>query len=188
MQIVSFVLVNDKTLHQFEKQLEITLQQMPSPQNAFRNLVPTRLQELGAEHPISIPLGSFLPLDQAAERQHERVFSAFEDASHPSKLGQLAKASNTPIYYVSPGRVHEFVYELESLHLSRQLRPEDVETLLSRRIAPAEMPTVTRIIEQFRHDLLQVYHDAVLQGKGVVVLVINQPEEMTAEQGYPRAA
>ena len=77
MQIASFILVNDRILHQFENQLEALMKQVPTSNVAFLNMVPSRLQELGTEHPISIPFGSFLPLDQAADRQHERILSAF---------------------------------------------------------------------------------------------------------------
>lgn len=188
MQIASFILVNDKLLHQFERQLEELIPQLPSSANAFQNLIPVHLRELGTEHPISIPFGSFLPLDQAAERQHARILSAFEDPMRPSKIGQLARTANSPIYYVSPGRVRDFARELEHLRLHEQIRPEDVETLLGRRIAEMEMPAITLIIDQFRHDLYQVYSDAVYDGKGVVVLVINQSNEIVTDDGFPRAA
>lgn len=189
MQIASFILVNDRLLHQFESQLESVMrEEVSSPGVIFMNLVPLRLQELGSEHPISIPFGSFLPLDQAAERQHERILSAFEDPQRPSRLGQMARAAHTPMYYVSPGRVRDFMYELERLRLARHIHPEDVETLLGKRISRDEIPAVTYIIEQFRHDLYQVYHDAALEGKGVVVIVVNQPDDMTSEEGFPRAA
>lgn len=188
MQIASFILVNDKLLHQFERQLEELMPQLPSSTVAFQNLVPAHLQALGTEHPISIPFGSFLPLDQAAERQHARILSAFEDPVRPSKIGQLARTANAPIYYVSPGRVRDFARELEQLRLHQQIRPADVETLLGRKIAVSEMPAITQIIEQFRHDLYQVYSDAAYDGKGVVVLVVNQPDEIATDDGFPRAA
>ena len=188
MQIASFILVNDSLLRQFAEQLEEVVQQLPSTTSIFLNVVPARLQALGREHPISIPFGSLLPLDQAAERQHAHIISAFEDPRHPSRLGKMALASNSPIYYISPPRVRDFAQELELLRLAEQIRPEDVESLLGRHISSQEMPGITRIVEQFRHDLYQVYHDAAEQGKGVIVLVSNQPEEMGAEGGFPRAA
>lgn len=188
MQIASFILINDRILHQFENQLEFAIKDMPSQNASFMQFVPARLQELGTEHPISIPFGSLLPLDQAAERQHVRILSAFEDPEHPSKLGQLARVMNAPIYYVSPGRVRDFVRELEQLQLHERIRPDDVEALLGKRIQLAEMTAVTNVIDMFRHDLYQVYLDAAEDGKGVVVVVVNQPDEMTSEEGFPRAA
>lgn len=188
MQIVSFILVNDRILRQFEHQLEEAMKELSTPQMAFLGLVPARLQEIGIEHPISLPFGSFLPLDSAAERQHERVLSAFEDPAHPSKLGQLAQAANMRVFYVSPGRVRYFVQELEHLRLAQHIHPDDVATLLGKRIATSEIPAVTKIIEEFRLDLYRVYSDASLEGKGVVVLLVNQPDEMTSEEGFPRAA
>ena len=100
----------------------------------------------------------------------------------------MARAVNAPIYYVSPGRVRDFASELADLRLVAHLHTDDVETLLNKRISAEELPAVTQIIEQFRHDLYQVYHDAAMQGKGVVVVVVNQPDEMTSEEGFPRAA
>ncbi|HEX2949988.1 MAG TPA: hypothetical protein VHV83_10560 [Armatimonadota bacterium] len=189
MQIASFILVNDRLLHRLEDQLESTFHEVPSVNAAaFQNYVPAKLQEIGSEHPISIPFGSFLPLDQAAERQHERILSAFEDPAHPSKLSQMARAANTPMFYVSPGRVHNFLAELETLRLAQQIHPEDVETLLGKRVVTSELPAVTNIIEQFRHDLYQVYSDAAQEGKGVVVMVMNQPDDVASEDGFPKAA
>jgi len=188
MQIASFILVTDRVLRQFEDQLEAVLKQISTPSVAFVNLVPVRLHELGTEHPISIPFSTLFPLDQAAGRQHERMLSHFEDPARPSKIGKLAESVNIPIYYVSPGRVRDFVNELETLRLAQQIHPEDVETLLGRHVSQDELPAVTKLLEQFRHDLFQVYFDAALEGKGVVVMVVNQPEEMTSEEGFPRAA
>lgn len=188
MQIASFILVSDRTLRQFEEQLEVVLRQVPSPNMAFVNLVPMRLHELGNEHPISIPFSSLFPLDQAAGRQRERMLSSFEDPTRPSKLGKMAESANMPIFYVSPGRVRDFVRELETLRLTQQIRPDDVETLLGRHVGQHELPDVTRLIDQFRHDLYQVYLDAEREGKGVVVLVVTQSEEMASEEGFPRAA
>ncbi|MHB9133603.1 MAG: hypothetical protein ACYDBB_21270 [Armatimonadota bacterium] len=188
MQIASFILVKDRTFRQFEDQLEVAVKQMPSPNMAFTNLVPMRLQELGTEHPISIPFSSLYPLDQAAGRQHMRVFTAFEDPGHPSKLSALARSANVPIYYVSPGRVRDFVKELANLHLAQQVKPEDVQNLLGKRITIEEMPTARKLLEEFRHDLYQVYRDAAALGMGVVVLVVNQPDEITSEDGFPMAA
>jgi len=188
MQIASFILVNDRLLHQFESQLEMAFKEVSSPHLIFMNFVSMRLQELGSEHPISIPFGSFLPLDQAAERQHERILSAFEDPHRPSKLGQIARTVNAPIYYVSPGRVRDFARELEDLRLAQQIYPEDVESLLGKKISTAEIPTITLLVEQFRHDLYSVYRDAAIQGKGVVVLVVNQPDAMNSDESFPRAA
>ncbi len=187
MQIASFILVNDRALRTFEDQLEVVLRQLPSPNSAFANLVPLRLQELGAEHPISIPFSSLFPLDQVAGRQHERMLSSFEDPARPSKLGKLAETANVPMFYVSPGRVRDFVRELEALRLA-QIHSEDVETLLGRRVSLQELPAISTLLDQFRHDLYQVYNDAATQGKGVVVLLVNQPDEMTSEEGFPRAA
>ncbi len=172
----------------FEDQLEVVLRQLPSPNAAFANLVPLRLQELGAEHPISIPFSSLFPLDQAAGRQHARMLSNFEDPARPSKLGKLAETANVPIYYVSPGRVRDFVRELETLRLAQQIHSEDVETLLGRRVSLQELPEIATLLEQFRRDLYQVYNDAAEQGKGVVVLLVNQPDEMTSEDSFPPAA
>ncbi len=188
MKIASFILIHDKTLRQFEDQLEKVLKQVPSPNLAFVNIVPLRLHELGAEHPISLPFGSLFPLDQAAERQHVRLLSAFEDPQHPSRLARMAEAASLPVYYVSPGRVRDFVRELESLRLSQQIKPDDVEALLGKRISREELPDVARLIDQFRHDLYQVYRDAALQGVGVVVLIGTQADAMTSEEEFPRAA
>jgi hypothetical protein len=188
MQIASFILINDRILRQFENQLEVSLRQMPSGSPAFAKMVPMRLQQLGTEHPISIPLSSLYPLDIAAERQHARVLSTFEDPRHPSRLGQMAEASNAPVYYVSPGRVREFVRELEGLRVLHQIKPEDVEGLIGRRVSLDELPAVTKLIEEFRHDLYQVYRDAADEGMGVIVVVANQPDSMTDTEGFPQAA
>ncbi|MHB9024785.1 MAG: hypothetical protein ACYC7E_11530 [Armatimonadota bacterium] len=188
MQIASFILINDRILRLFENQLEITLKEISNSSLAFMRVVPVRLQQLGTEHPISIPLSSLYPLDLAAERQHTRVLSTFEDPGHPSRLGQMAEASNVPVYYVSPGRVRDFVRELEGLRLVNQIKPDDVEGLLGRRVSLDELPAVTLLIDQFRHDLYQVYSDAADEGMGVVVLVVNQPDAMTSSEGFPQAA
>ena len=188
MQIASFILVNDRLLRHFEDQLELAIRQMPSPAVAFANLVPLRMRELGTEHPISIPVSSLFPLDQAAGRQHQHLLSTFEDPAHPSKIGKLAESANVPMYYVSPARVRDFVRELASLRLAAQVRTEDVETLLGRHVSREELPAVVRLIEEFRHDLYRVYVDAANTGKGVVVLVVNQAESITSEEGFPRAA
>jgi hypothetical protein len=188
MQIASFILVQDRLLRQFEDQLEVLIRQTPSPNVTFASLVPLRLQELGAEHPISIPFSSLHPLDQVAERQHAASFSHFEDPRRPSRLGRMAQAVNLPIYYVSPGRVCDFARALASLPIARSLHPEDAEGLLGRRLTREDFPRVVTLLEQFRHDLLQVYADAVEEGKGVVVVVVNQSDELTTEEEYPRAA
>lgn len=188
MKIASFILVNDRVFRQFEEQLESVVKQLGSTNAAFVSMVPVRLQELGSEHPISIPFSSLFPLDQAAERQHARLLSAFEDPLRPSKLGRMAEAVSAPIYYVSPGRVRDFVRELETLRLAQQVRPDDVENLLGKRVLRDELPAVVKLLEEFRHDLYQVYRDAADGGKGVVVLVVSQPDEMTSEEGFPRAA
>ncbi len=188
MQIASFILVNDRALHLFEEQLEQVIRQLQSPQAAIMNLVPLRLHELGSEHPISIPVSSLYPLDVAAERQHARVLSAFEDPVRPSRLNRMASLANMPVYYVPPARVRDFTQELSALRLAREIKPEDVESLIGRRVSTTEMPDITHIIEQFRHDLYQIYHDAAEQGKGVVVFVVTQPDEVTSENEFPRAA
>lgn len=188
MQIASFILVSDRRLRNFSEQLELALKDAPQQTTLFMHLVPMRLQEIGDEHPISIPFSSLLSLDHAAQRQHERMLSLFEEPTHPSRLRQLAQAANAPIYYVSPGRVRDFVRELEALQIVGKLRAEDVESFLGKRVTRDEMPAVAHIFECFRHDLYQVYRDASDQGKGVVVVVINQPEEITSEDGFPRAA
>ena len=100
----------------------------------------------------------------------------------------MAEAASLPVYYVSPGRVRDFVRELESLRLSQQIKPDDVEALLGKRISREELPDVARLIDQFRHDLYQVYRDAALQGVGVVVLIGTQADAMTSEEEFPRAA
>jgi len=188
MQIASFILVNDRVLQRFVEQLEYTLEQLPSPTVAFLNLVPMRLQELGVEHPISIPFNTLFPMDQVAGRQHERLLSVFEDPAQPTRLGRLAQSARAPIYYVPPGRVLEFARELERLSFTPHIRPDDVETLLGKRLASNEMPAAIQLLEAFRHDLHQVYRDAAYQRKGVVVLIVNQPEEFSSEEGFPRAA
>ena len=66
MQIASFILIHDRVLRQFEETLAAALPALPSPNAAFARIVPSRLQELGAEHPISIPFSSLSPLDQVA--------------------------------------------------------------------------------------------------------------------------
>jgi len=188
MQIASFILVSDRLLRHFEDQLELAMSQLPTPGTAFANVVPVRMRELGTEHPISIPVSSLFPLDQAAGRQHLHLFSAFEDPARPSKIGKMAEMANVPMYYVPPARVRDFVDELEDLRLTAQIHPEDVETLLGRRVSREELPAVARLLDEFRHDLYQVYRDASNAGKGVVVLVVTQPEAMTSEEGFPRAA
>lgn len=188
MQIASFILIKDRTLHQLENQLEEVMSQLTSPGTVFLNLVSMRLHELGDEHPISIPFSSLHPLDQAAQRQHEHILSTFEDPRRPSRLRQMAETVGAPLYYVSPGRVHEFVKELEHLHLTNQVQPQDVEGLLGKRVSREELPNVTGLLEQFRHDLYQVYRDAADEGMGVVVLVVNQPDEITDEDTFPQAA
>lgn len=188
MQIASFILVTDRVLRQFEEQLEAALTHVQSPAAAFTQLIPLRLHELGHEHPISIPLGSLHPLDQVAGRQHERLLTAFEDPTHPSRLGKMAETANVPMFYVSPGRVRDFVRELEEMRLAQAIRPEDVEALLGKRIGRDELPQVVNLLEQFQHDLYQVYRDASDQGKGVVVLVVSQPDVLTSEEEFPRAA
>jgi hypothetical protein len=188
MQIASFILVNDRAFRQFEEQLEHVLKQVQAPQAAFANVVPSRLHELGAEHPISIPVSSLYPLDAAAQRQHARIFSAFEDPLRPTRLRQMATAANVPLYYISPGRVREFTAELEALHLAHDVKSEDVENLIGHRVTRDELPDVILLLEEFRHDLYQVYRDATLEGKGIIVVVVNQPDEATSEQDFPRAA
>ncbi len=188
MQVASFILVNDRLLHHFEDQVEAAMKRVATPAAVFLNLVQMRLQELGAEHPISIPVSSLFPLDQAAERQHEQLLSAFEDPSHPSRLGRMAQHANVPLYYISPGRVRQFLQVLEKLRLATQLRPDDVVALLGKRISHSELPAVARLIDQFRHDLYQVYLDAAMQGKGVLVLVVSQAEIMASDDSFPRAA
>lgn len=188
MQIASFILVHDKLFRQLEDQMEAALKDSPSPNLVFMHLLPVRLQEMGREHPISIPFGSLYPLDQAAGRQRSLPLTAFEDPLHPSRLGKLAEAVNLPIYYVSPGRVRNFVHELETLRLAQQVKPEDVETLLGKKLTSEELPDAVKIIDAFRHDLYQIYRDAAMEGKGVVVLVVNQPSELNAPESFPRAA
>jgi hypothetical protein len=188
MQIASFILIRDHALRLLEEQLDLTLQQVASPNAVFLQLLPAQLQEAGTEHPISIPFSTLYPLDQAAERQHERVLSVFEDPLHPSRLRRMAQDANAPIYYVSPARVRAFERELETLRLAHEIHPEDVKGLLGRQVANDGMPQVITLLEQFRHDLYTVYHDAAEQGMGVVVLVLNQPDEMTSESEFPRAA
>ena len=188
MQIASFILIHDRVLRQFEETLAAALPALPSPNAAFAHIVPSRLQELGAEHPISIPFSSLSPLDQVAGRQHARLLSAFEDPQHPSRIGRMAESFNVPIYYVSPPRVRAFAAELEALRVSRTLHPEDVETLLGRHVEQTELPGVTSLLEAFRHDLYRVYQDAADAGKGVVVLVASQPDTITTDQDFPRAA
>jgi hypothetical protein len=188
MQIASFILIHDRVLRQFEEQLAAALPGLPSPNAAFTRMVPLRLQELGAEHPISIPFSTLFPLDQVAERQHARLLSAFEDPQHPSRIGRMAETFNVPIYYVSPPRVRAFATELEMLHVSPALHPEDVETLLGRHVERIELPVVTRLLEAFRGDLYRVYRDAADAGKGVIVLVASEPEGMTSDGEFPRAA
>ena len=188
MQIASFILVNDRALRQLEEQLEQVVRQVQTPQAAILNLVAVRLHELGSEHPISIPVSSLYPLDVAAERQHERVLSAFEDPVRPSRLNRIASQANMPVYYVPPARVRDFSRELAALRLSREIRPDDVVSLIGRHVTADEMPGITLIIDQFRHDLYQIYHDASEAGKGVVVFVISQPDEITSEDEFPRAA
>ena len=188
MQIASFILVHDRLLRHFEDQLDLAMRQLPAPGTAFANVVPLRMRELGTEHPISIPLSSLFPLDQAAGRQHLHLLSAFEDPSRPSKIGKMAETANVPMYYVPPARVRAFVQELATLRLVAQIHPEDVESLLGRRVSRDELPDIIHLLEEFRHDLYQVYYDAANAGKGVVVLVVTQPDAMTSEEGFPRAA
>jgi len=188
MQIASFILVSDRRFRHFEDQIEAAMKQVGSGGAIFTNLVPMRLQELGAEHTISIPLSSLFPLDQAAGRQREHLLSAFEDPNHPSKLSRMARSANLPLYYVSPARVREFAEELRTLRLTAQLKTEDVETLLGRRVSPEELPAVTLLIEQFRKDLYHVYSDAAGQGKGVVVLIVTEPADVRVDEEFPRAA
>jgi len=188
MQIASFILVNDRLFRHFEDQIEAALKQVGTPNALFAGMVPMRLQELGREHPISIPLSSLFPLDQVAGRQHEHLLSAFEDPNHPSKLSRMAQSVNVPLYYVSPARVREFAEELRTLRLAAKLQTQDVETLLGRRVAAEELPAVTRLIEQFRNDLYRVYSDAAGEGKGVVVLVVNEPSGVRVDEEFPRAA
>ncbi|MHB9108576.1 MAG: hypothetical protein ACYDCO_16085 [Armatimonadota bacterium] len=188
MQIASFILVNDRLLRHFEDQIEAAMKQVGSPNALFTGMVPMRLQELGSEHTISIPLSSLFPLDQAAGRQREHLLSAFEDPNHPSRLSRMARGANVPLYYVSPARVREFAEELRTLRLTAQLKTEDVETLLGRRVSQEELPAITRLIEQFRNDLYHVYSDAAGEGKGVVVLIINEPSDARVDEEFPRAA
>ena len=72
--------------------------------------------------------------------------------------------------------------------MAHHIRPDDVEALLGRRISQEEIPSVTKLVDMFRHDLYQVSRDAADQGKGVVVLIASQPDAYTAEDGFPRAA
>lgn len=188
MQIASFILVNDRALHLFEDQLEQVARQVPSPQAAIVNLIPLRLHELGAEHPISIPVNSLYTLDAAAERQHERVLSTFEDPMRPSRINRIALQANMPVFYVPPARVRDFSHELAILRLAHSVKPGDVENLIGRRVTALEMPAILTVIEQFRHDLYQIYRDASEQGKGVVVFVVTQPDAVTSEDEFPRAA
>jgi len=188
MQIASFILVNDRLFRHFEDQIEAALKQAGSPGMLFTGTVPMRLQELGIEHPISIPLSSLFPLDQAAGRQNAHLLSTFEDPKNPSKLSRMAQGANVPLYYVSPGRVREFAEELRSLRLAAQLQTQDVETLLGRRVVAEELPTVVLLIEQFRDDLHRVYSDAAGEGKGVVVLVVTESSGARVEDEFPRAA
>jgi hypothetical protein len=187
MQIASFILVHDRRLKQLEDQLEELLARVPA-NLAFINVVPGRLQEMGREHPISIPVSSLGPLDQAAGRQRERLLSGFEDPSRQSRLGRMANAAGVPLFYVSPPRVREFAQELANLSLVRKVRPEDVQSLLGRRITEEEMPAALNLLDAFRHDLYQVYRDAADQGKGVIVLLVTQSREMDSAEGFPRAA
>jgi len=188
MQIASFILVNDRLFRHFEDQIEAALKQVGSGSAIFTNMVSMRLQELGSEHIISIPLSSLFPLDQAAGRQREHLLSTFEDPNHPSKLSRMARGANVPLYYVSPARVRQFAEELRTLRLATKLRTEDVETLLGRRVSQEELPAVTRLIEQFRNDLYRVYSDAAGEGKGVVVLIVNEPADVRVDEEFPRAA
>lgn len=188
MQIASFILVNDRLFRHFEDQIEMAMKQAGSPGMLFTGTVPMRLQELGIEHPISIPLSSLFPLDQAAGRQHAHLLSAFEDPKNPSKLNRMAQSANVPLYYISPGRVREFADELRTLRLAAQLQTQDVETLLGRRVTAEELPAVVQLIEQFRDDLHRVYSDASGEGKGVVVLIVTEPSNTRVQDEFPRAA
>jgi hypothetical protein len=188
MQIASFILVNDRLFRHFEDQIEDAMKQAGATGMLFTGMVPMRLQELGNEHPISIPLSSLFPLDQAAGRQHADLLSAFEDPKHPSKLSRMAQSANVPLYYISPARVREFAEELRTLHLAAQLQTQDVETLLGRRVAAEELPSVAQLIEEFRNDLHRVYSDAAGEGKGVVVLIVTEPSGARIEDDFPRAA
>jgi hypothetical protein len=89
---------------------------------------------------------------------------------------------------VPPARVRDFARELAILRLAHQVRPEDVETLIGRRVASGEMPAILTIVNGFRNDLYRIYHDAAMRGKGVVVFVVTQPDEITSEDEFPRAA